>query len=79
MKKGSYDGSHMRSDHVASANRSYKAPYPGREKEEGKIKDGKITSKSGPVSTSTAVREQAMTLRDGRRLSPMSTVVPLLS
>ena len=56
---------------------SYKAQYQGKEKEEGKIKDGKTTSESGPVSTSTAVREQPKTVRDGRRLSSMSTVVPL--
>ena len=56
---------------------SYKAQYQGKEKEEGKIKDGKTTLESGPVSTSTAVREQPKTVRDGRRLSSMSTVVPL--
>ena len=51
---------------------------PGkRKKEEGKIKDGKTTSESGPVSISTAVREQPRTVRYGRRLSPMSAVAPL--
>ena len=53
--------------------------YQGKEEEEGKRKDGKTTSESGPVSTSTAVREQPKTVRDGRRLSPMSAVVPLRS
>ena len=43
------------------AKRSYKAPYQGKENEEGKRKDGKTTSESGPVSTSTAVREQPKT------------------
>ena len=33
--------------------------------------DGKITSKSGPVSTSTTVKEQPGTVRDDRRLSPI--------
>ena len=51
--------------------------YQGKEKEAGKRKDGKTTSESGPVSTSTAVREQPKTVRDGRRLSPMPAVVPL--
>ena len=50
---------------------------PGEKKGEDKRKDGKITSKSGPVSTSTTVKEQLRTVRDGRRLSPMSAVVPL--
>ena len=50
---------------------------PGKRKKEGKITDEKTTSKIGPVSTSTAVREQAKTVRDGRRSSPMSAVVPL--
>ena len=50
---------------------------PGKRKGEGKRKDGKTTSKIGPVSTSTAVREQPRTVRDGRRLSPMSAVAPL--
>ena len=49
----------------------------GKEKGEDKRKDGKITSKSGPVSTSTTVKEQPRTLSDGRRLSPLSAVVPL--
>ena len=57
--------------------RSYKAQYQGKEKEEGKRKDGKTKSESGQVSISTAVREQPKTVRNGRRLSPMSTVVPL--
>ena len=57
--------------------RSYKGHYQGKEKGEDKRKDGKITSKSGPVSTSTTVKEQPRTVRDGRRLSPMSAVVPL--
>ena len=77
MKKGNYDGSDMWSDQVASLKRSYKAQYQGKENEEGKRKDGKTTSESGPVSTSTAVREQPKTVTDGRRLSPMSAVVPL--
>ena len=51
----------MWSDQVAYAKRSYKAQYQGKEKEEGKRKDGKTTSESGPVSTSTAVREQPKT------------------
>ena len=55
--------------------RSYKAQYQGQEKEEGKIRYGKTTSDSGPVSTATAGREQPKPVRDGRRLSPMSTVV----
>ena len=67
----------MWSDQVASVKRSYKAQYQGKEKEEGKRKDGKTTSESGPVSTSTAVREQLKTVRDGRRVSPMSAVAPL--
>ena len=46
-------------------------------KEEDKRKDGKTTSKSGLVSTSTAVREQPRTVRGGIRLSPMSAVLPL--
>ena len=77
VKKGSYDGSDMWSEQVVSAKRSYKAQYQGKEKEEGKRKDGKITLESGLVSTSTAVREQPKTVRDGRRLSPVSAVVPL--
>ena len=77
MKKGSYNDSDTWSDQVASVKRSYKAQYQENEKEEAKRKDGKITSESGPVSISTAVREQPRTVRDGRRLSPMSTVVPL--
>ena len=58
---------------MASRKRSYKLQYQGKEKEEGKRKDGKTTSKSGPVSISTAVTQQPKTVRDGRRLSPMST------
>ena len=57
---------------MASAKRSYKAQYQGKENEEGKRKDGKRTSESGQVSTSTAVREQPKAVRDGRRLSPMA-------
>ena len=53
---------------------AYKGQYQGGKKGEDKIKDGKTTSQSGSVSTSTAVREQPRTVRDGRRLSPMSTV-----
>ena len=64
----------MLSDQVASVKRSYKAQYQGKEKEEGKRKYGKTTSEIEPVSTSTAVREQPRTVRDGRRLS---AVVPL--
>ena len=48
-----------------------------KEKEESKSYDGKTISENGPVSISTAVREQPKTVRDCRRLSPMSTVVPL--
>ena len=58
---------------MTSAKRSYKAvkaQYQGKEKGEGKRKYRKITSASGPVSTSAAVREQSKTVRDGRRLSP---------
>ena len=44
---------------MASAKRSYKAQYHGKEKEEGKRKDGKTTSESGPVPTSTAVKRAA--------------------
>ena len=62
---------------MASVKRSYNAQYQGKEKGEDKRKDGKITSKSGPVSTSKTVKEQPRTVRDGRRLSPMSAVVPL--
>ena len=40
---------------------------PGKGKREDKRKDGKTTSKSGPFSTSTAVREQPRTVRDRRR------------
>ena len=47
VKKGNYDGSDMWSDKVSSVKRSYKARYEGKEKEEGKRKDGKITSESG--------------------------------
>ena len=46
-------------------------------KEEDKKKDGKTSSENGLAYTSTAVREQPRTVRDGRRLSPMSAVVPL--
>ena len=46
VKKRSYDGSDMRPDHVASAKRSYKAQYQGKEKDEGKRKDVKTTSES---------------------------------
>ena len=77
MKKGSYDGSDTWPDQVASAKWSYKALYQGKERGDDKIKDAKTTSKSGPVSTSTAVREQPRTVRDGRRSSPMSAVVLL--
>ena len=77
VKKGSYDGSDMWSYQVASAKRSRNAQYQGKEKEEGKRKDRKTASESGPVSTSTAVREQPKTVRDGIRWSPMSIVVPL--
>ena len=73
VKQGNYDGS----DQVAAVKRSYKPQYQGKEKEEGKRKDGKTTSESGPVSTSTTVREQHRTVSGGRRLSPMSSVVPL--
>ena len=38
----------------------------------GQRRDGKIRSEDGPASTSTAVRDQLRTVRDGRRLSPMS-------
>ena len=68
---------------MASAKRSYKAQYQGKEKEEGKRKDGKTTSESGPVSTSTAVREQPKTVRDGRKIvadvsrgAPTTLMVP---
>ena len=46
---------------------------PTREMKTRKAKEKmrKTTSKRGPVSTSTAVREQPRTVRDGRRLSPM--------
>ena len=54
-----------------------KGTVPGKRKREDKRKDGKITSKSGLVSTSTTVKEQPRTVRDGRRLLPMSAVVPL--
>ncbi len=76
VKKRNYDGSDMRLDQVASAKRSYKAQCQGKEKEEGKRKYGKTTSESGPVSTSTAVREQLKTVRDDRRLSPMVHLRP---
>ena len=46
---------------VASANKWYKIQYQGKEKEERKRKDGKTTSESGSVSSSTAVREQPKT------------------
>ena len=77
VEKRSYDGSDMWSDQLASAKRSYKAQYQGNENGEGKRKDGKITSKSGPVSISKSVIEQPKTVRDDSRLSPMSIVVPL--
>ena len=77
VKKNSYDGSDVWSDQVVSVKRSYKTQYQGKEKEEGKRKDWKTTSKRGPVSISTAVRELPKNVRDGIRLSPMSTVVPL--
>ena len=35
---------------MASVERSYKAQYQGKEKGEDKRKDGKITSKCGPVT-----------------------------
>ena len=50
---------------------------PGKRKRGRQNKRWETTSESGPVSTSTAVREQPKTVRDSRRLSPMSVVVPL--
>ena len=48
MGKGRYDGSDMWSDQVAPVKRLYTAQSQVKEKEEGKRKDGKITSESGP-------------------------------
>ena len=49
VKNGNYDGLDMWSDQVTSVKRSCKAQYRGKGKEEGKIKDGRITSENGPA------------------------------